>query len=940
PDTRGFRAKADADIKRALTGLHPVIPLGVDVDAGLRAMRTLQTRVRQLGLADFLDINIPQGRLAAQMSLIRRLLNNAKISDLLEVNLDRSKLTSQLSELKSITATIPIGFDVAKLPKLGPTEPIRVPVTFDTSQLPKLGPVGDLTGNIDVSKIKSASTALAGVAAAEKLVADSELKAADGARTQSLQTALAAARLTDMGTALRKLDGQLKDTVGITAELTAADALLGGQAARLAQNYTSLARAQALGARAAQDLAVATTAAAGGSGGKGGLAGLAAAAAAGGANFGRFRGFLGGAIGGVSLFHIALDLVVEGFIALTLAALAAAPAIAVMVNVSKDISTHLQAVHAVTESLGQDIPPLTGKFDALAHAMAPQVIEAYGGALNLIDSQTSLFGQAVERVLPVFNTWIAKIDLFAQSQQFGKFISSGIGYLNQFAGILGTVGQALTNLLNKDPGIARFLLDAIQGLATLLKLFTDLPAPVVTAVLALHGLYLWARVMGGILISLAGYFTKVGLGIAGLVGPMLGLTEATGPFAKTILGLSAVSWGWIGLAAAGLGILAYEFFQASNGAKDFIARLEQGLTDTGIQNDMAAISGQIGNLNTEMSLASAKTGELVSGLNSSVAKSAGFFSQVLKDAPLSNKEFTDLAKGIWEGAKALAGFQSAGLSMRQNNNDIKLYRDEITKLLGAQDALFNETGLLVTQGHTWDQALALEAIAGVQWNDTADVMRQKVDNLVKGYQNMSVQGGILNNSVNAVTFATLQQQSKIKDLTDGWSAFLKLVTGGASSFITFEQQVIGIAGAAAGAADTLNISNGRVSASTRGVGAAAAGASTSITGLSSDSLQLRATFLQGVTDASNLQNSLLDLASASGLGAKGNDLLTQASKDAVAQLLPMAKGSTELTTTLYALAQQGGYQGADSFKELSKWVDTASGTMHTAKDPAKQLDDI
>jgi hypothetical protein len=62
PDTRNFRASADRQIKQALAGLKYEVPLGVDASGTMAAMRLLQQRMRQLGLADFLDVNIPVGK--------------------------------------------------------------------------------------------------------------------------------------------------------------------------------------------------------------------------------------------------------------------------------------------------------------------------------------------------------------------------------------------------------------------------------------------------------------------------------------------------------------------------------------------------------------------------------------------------------------------------------------------------------------------------------------------------------------------------------------------------------------------------------------------------------------------------------------------------------------------------------------------------------------
>jgi len=120
----------------------------------------------------------------------------------------------------------------------------------------------------------------------------------------------------------------------------------------------------------------------------------------------------------------------------------------------------------------------------------------------------------------------------------------------------------------------------------------------------------------------------------------------------------------------------------------------------------------------------------------------------------------------------------------------------------------------------------------------------------------------------------------------------------------------------------LSDSGGKTGLSTTlgSVAAKAGNARFAIDGLSASSLQLNETFGQGITDANQAMNSLLMMASAAGLGAKGTAMLTQAGKDMVAQMLPMADGSSEATAQLYALAQQAGYQGPDAFQSLVTWV--------------------
>jgi hypothetical protein len=231
------------------------------------------------------------------------------------------------------------------------------------------------------------------------------------------------------------------------------------------------------------------------------------------------------------------------------------------------------------------------------------------------------------------------------------------------------------------------------------------------------------------------------------------------------------------------------------------------------------------------------------------------------------------------------------------------------------------------QNYTLAQSFQIMDLAGVKFNDSSALMEQKVKNLITGYQNMSVSGGILANSVNAVTFANLQQQSGVQDLISGWTTFFNMVSGGASTFLSFANQTVGLYASMATGGVKLNDTNGKVSASLTGLANSSGSAKVSMTGLNTASVAAQQTFISSAQAAQSNMNALTLMASASGLGTDGTNLLTQASKDYLLALLPAASQSKTMTAILYALAQQGGYQGADSFKELTKWAGNVANPL-------------
>jgi hypothetical protein len=633
-------------------------------------------------------------------------------------------------------------------------------------------------------------------------------------------------------------------------------------------------------------------------------------------------------IGSVKLWHIALDGLFESAVALGEGLAALTVGIASMVPASQDIYNHLKAVQSVNSALGSSIPPLTGQFQDLARSMASQTVEAYGGALNLVNQNGTTLARVAHEVVTGLDDWIAKLDIWHHAQAgMGGMLQNGVGFLHQFEQVVNNVGQAINNLIRADPGTAHYLMDVVVGFSKLLDVVTSIPAPILMTVLALHSLDLWGGLavskivqLGNALAPVGSKLTTAGLAVAawgeGIVVAARNAEEgerataalgaAFGGLGTKISGLlngfmalAASPWAWAIAGAALIAVIAYQATQADHATKSFIADMNNGLANMTASQSITQIATDVGQLNGKLNVTSQAlvaqmpTWHGFSGVVS-VARTA---LNVLTGA------FTDNVQRI--------------------NADTKAYSGAIVNLTGEQKNLFNEMGGLVRQGYNYQQSLALMDMAGVKASDSLVLMRQKVDNLITGYQNLGVQGGMLGNAVNAVTFASELQNSKIQQLTQSYTTFLGVVTGGESAFVTAEQGLQGLATAATGMGAQMTVTNGKTNLQTKATGAlgtAAASTATHIGGLSQSSLQLTNTWQTAITNGGNLVNSLLTQSAAAGMGAKGYNLVSGAAKDYLQQLLPMAKGNQLATADLYALAQVAGYQGAPSFEAISKWI--------------------
>jgi len=663
-------------------------------------------------------------------------------------------------------------------------------------------------------------------------------------------------------------------------------------------------------------------------------------------------GFLGRSIGLTKLWHVILDGLIEALVIGTGAAIAFAAGFAPLKATFEDIGTHLKAVSTVSEALGKDLPPLSTQFQNLEQAMAPRAVELYGNALNVLNAHQGAFLRQAPAVVSLFDTVGAKFTLWANAQvASGKLIAAGTGFLTQLGHIFGSLGEAIANLLRAEPGIARFLLLFLQGVAGLLLAFSKLPAPILQAVLAIHGIWVWGNLAAFML-------NKMRLAAIGAAGGLKGLV--TNPLF------------WVAVAAAGVAYLAIQMNSASKSAKNFIGGLESGLSQLSASQAIVQIAADIGKLNTQIEgLQSGKITEAFHGFSGAAQGAADTLATFRSDFANTFKgSFGNQLKAIGHFLKDLVvpGFAASHAPLVQAQKDIGAYQGEIVKLTADQTRLFEVVGYLVHGQNrlkigSLDVAtsFALMDAAGVKAGDSLDVAVQKIDGLVSGYRSLVGGGEILKNQLAAVTFQSLQQQSKISDLTNAWDAFFKTISGGVAGFVNFaqalatmnNQQAQSTHGLTKAQADVLaaqvalkhaidKYGAGSLEAYAATVKLKAAHQALQLVlkkgvavygGTSAASLQMTQNFLSAAQAAQQNADALLTLSSAAGLGAKGTDLVARGTKDMIQELLPAAEHSDALRTILYALAQQAGYTGNNSFRDLAKWVGKT-------KDPMQDLNKV
>lgn len=614
----------------------------------------------------------------------------------------------------------------------------------------------------------------------------------------------------------------------------------------------------------------------------------------------------------VPVWHPVSHIVIESVIALAAAFTDLALAGAAMTPAAIEIGDRLYALRSVTNALGGSMSGLGGGITTFTRSLAGNTISAFGGVLNMFNKNGKQAEQVIRQVVIGLDDWIAKIDIFMNTRGGTGILTFGLNILHQFEGIANTMGVAFANIMKADPGTIHYLLNLVEFSARLLQLFTELPIPFVRTTLQIEAAWLYGGLLYNQLAKIPGVaylvnsvFGKTGFLFGGITKNIQGATSAAGKFEAILAGGVIL----LAIAAVGFSIeqIVTHWDSASGAVNKYIATQNKALANMNAEQAFNNIPGMIGDVNKQIS--KVNPASLVGGMNSMSNFGNGMsmqFQAVANAWAQSGSTWGHLFHAFDvtfnPGMRAQAG------AAVQAGHDVAAYRVQIQALSKDQQNLFGTMANVVKEGYGTQQSFALMNMAGVQASDSIQLATQKVNNLIAGYKQMGIQGALMQNSMNAVNFNTWLGDSNIANVTGGWTSFISTVTGGVTAFQTFEQGLL----------------------STK-TAAGAAGAS--ITGLNANSLTLQQDFSTNVTNASAMINSLYTLAATAKLGTQGTNDITQATKDMVAQMLPAVGTNKALQDSLYALAQQGGYQGANSMKALSTW-------MGKIKQPGQQLEGI
>ena len=209
-----------------------------------------------------------------------------------------------------------------------------------------------------------------------------------------------------------------------------------------------------------------------------------------------------GAVG----IHGLISGVVELAAVLIPATVAAGAWAAVWMQGAVNVAQHMQSVYTATEATANMFHMTAGQAVGLGDALQkaqdaanPQVYQALGGAVNIVNEHFGNLAQTGLKVGGIFDTFVAKlVQDFAPggslSSATDAVLSKMVTDLTQIGQVFGNLGHALLDFGAKMPGAANMLLSFVVGVTKLITVLSELPRPIIYAVFALHELNTWGSV--------------------------------------------------------------------------------------------------------------------------------------------------------------------------------------------------------------------------------------------------------------------------------------------------------------------------------------------------------------------------------------------------------------------------------------------------------------
>jgi len=966
PDAALFRSLADAQVKKALAGMRPDIKLRLTTDD--KALASLQARIEALS-THLATLKIGADDKAAEASI--------------------GKIQGQLVALSKKVASIPLDVDTKALDAKISAEQVKLAtLRLNLSSL-KI----DADAKEAIAKIAALERQRARLADdLDHMIADVEITAAvtkiDAIDAQ-LKVLKSDAETIRLVATQNDLQNQIARSVALIEVLRkeAADVRVGGVSqgvlaanAALLALESSAAKAEAAARGAGAGVAFLGQAARGAAGFFGALTVPVTLFG------GLLRGLLPQMLLHVKVWHIFADALVEliavwggATIAATAFGIAASDAVLEVFHRMKDLQI-------AADATGLTMKPLTGTLEALHNAVRPQVYQLFGDALNIASAHAGEFTKITKGASEVIGRLGGRITAaLTTSKAFDVFTRNATNSLGGLGTAFGNLFGAIGNIIAVVPDYAQKLLALGVAFTAILETVTRVLQPVIRWGLALHGAFLYVGLAVTATVALVRALTPMALALAGAAVQAagyaasllaLGVEEGVAAAGSILLSdalavLSKVPVvAWAALIVGALTAFIVLFHHASDVTKDYTANLIKMADAVPIVQALSA------NLRAQADIA-----PRLAAANKELATAGTQLQRLGTESANVNKAWANSGiRGQSQAAQQLAGaYDAASTKTKALSAGQKELRDQYNTLQSRLQPLVKQTGSLNAAYGVLNAAGITTAQLAKDQGAAWAVDNAQIQGTISGYQAMTGVAGQLNNDLDVLGRTVTDQYQAVQKLNDAWSQFIGDVTSTQGTFDTVAQ---GFEVLASHSGD-LKLSLGKLKATfsdTAGsvalqgklatATAAVASAQDRLAKLqksgTASALQLRAAQdrLAGAQDRLTVAQLNLSKAQSGGVSAidaltpagialnqafteqvgnidkllaswrtagLANDTFVRGVKDAIAPMVKYANGSQEATAQLIALAQEAGFHGPNSMKELVKWLGNTSNATKDLK---------
>src|ERR1039457_2521310 len=631
----------------------------------------------------------------------------------------------------------------------------------------------------------------------------------------------------------------------------------------------------------------------------------------------------------VAVWHVLVDWVIEFAAVLIPATLALGAFGVAAAGTVEAIANHLKAINTVATATGQSIAPLTGQFQNLQNAVKPQVYQLYGDALTIISGKSGALTKVVTATGSALDQLGARFTVAVTSGNgFGGIMASGAQDVLKLGTVIGNLGGTLGNLLKAMPGYAEIFLNLWVAFSRGLEVLTAVTIPILNVGLALHGLIIYAglAVTGIMLLAspLKSLVIWAGTGIITMVrlgAAMIALAASGDVLGAAMLFVNATGGPVVGALAPVAALPVLVFWMAST--KSATVQLPDSLDKT-IQQAPTVSAAIAAMAVAHKTLAQTLTAAEVA-LNGSILTTTRDGSAA-HQMVVATQEQTGVTEygitGYNRYGVAIYGVTAAYQHASQAVADAKAGLQKFSAEQATSATRLNYLSKTYGSTTTALEMLNAAGITGAQWQNASasewEQIKAAVASTALAYSDMSIQSGILGNATAVLLQQTSDQYKAMQNVNSAWDTFIGNVTKSQGSFDTFALGMVTLR-------QNFTKANEAASSTTHtlgGIKVASSLAGAAMDGLSQASLTLNQAFGTQVTNAT----AMIDTWRTAGIA---NNLFTRGVKDTIAPLTHYARGSTQATAQLVALAEEAGYNGPASMKALVKWLgNTSNPTPH------------